>query len=266
MIWPIYIPSKGRPGTVKIPSECEDETSLVVQPNELKAYREISMVPLLCLPENDMGLARTRQWIKHYAHEHGQEWHWQIDDDVSGWFTVDPIRHRNQKSSARQVLTAAQSYAQAPKVAFVGLEWQGTAWSSHNPYSVNKMAASVLGIRATPWHFDAQMLVKEDLDYVLRLLTAGLWTVKCHWLAYDAPRHASNHQGGLYETYRQGAHDRDARLIAERWPKYARVIPLKDAQRWANDDGRQLDVKVNWNAFAVGRAELDFAMTPSGQP
>ena len=80
MIDKIYIPTLGRVGKQQtfdnLPSFVQDITVLVVQPQEQESHKGY---PILVLPEDNIGLAKTRKWIYDYA---GEERWGTLDDDL----------------------------------------------------------------------------------------------------------------------------------------------------------------------------------------
>ena len=80
MIDKIYIPTLGRIGKQQtfdnLPSFVQDITVLVVQPQEQESHKGY---PILVLPEDNIGLAKTRKWIYDYA---GEERWGTLDDDL----------------------------------------------------------------------------------------------------------------------------------------------------------------------------------------
>ena len=101
-MFPIYIPSKGRPdfATAKLLNEphppyidpyvvmdidMEEKPrpyTVFVEPQDAEAYRIAGHASIVVLRENDKGVAYARQPILDYAIQNNDRWFWMIDDDV----------------------------------------------------------------------------------------------------------------------------------------------------------------------------------------
>lgn len=92
----IYIPTLGRSDHQitfdNLPKFIQDETTLVVQPHEKDLYGDY---PILVLPEDWMGISRTRKWIIESA---GKNLFGMFDDDFD-------LRRRFSESPTKRVLT-----------------------------------------------------------------------------------------------------------------------------------------------------------------
>lgn len=88
--YPIYVPSKRRSQychTVKALLHDHVPFFLVIEPQEHDIYRQrFPMAMLLTLPKNDGGLIYARNWIKAHATAAGLERHWQLDDNIRGFY------------------------------------------------------------------------------------------------------------------------------------------------------------------------------------
>jgi hypothetical protein len=93
-MFPIYIPSKGRPdfATAKLLNEphppCIDPYvdmeeqprpyTVFVEPQDAEAYRKAGQASIVVLPKNDKSVAYARQAILEYAIQNNDKWFWMI--------------------------------------------------------------------------------------------------------------------------------------------------------------------------------------------
>ena len=94
--YPIYIPSKGRAATQltsKALSKLGIRHYVVVEPQDVAAYTEqqTACARLLELPFSDLGQGSipARNWIWDHAREHGSRRHWQLDDNMDGFYRLN---------------------------------------------------------------------------------------------------------------------------------------------------------------------------------
>jgi hypothetical protein len=95
--YPIFIPSKGRSDTI-LTCRSLDRINVpyrvVVEPQEYDKYAaRFGEEILLTLDANDQGLAYARNWIWARAREEGAARHWQLDDNIKGFYRYN----RNQQ-------------------------------------------------------------------------------------------------------------------------------------------------------------------------
>jgi hypothetical protein len=88
--YPIYIPSKGRHETrltVRSLDKIGVPYRIVVEPQEHALYAAV--IPhnkIITLPFSNQGLHITRTWILDHSKKEGHERHWQLDDNIDGFF------------------------------------------------------------------------------------------------------------------------------------------------------------------------------------
>ena len=157
--------------------------SLVVEPQDKKEYaRRWGHERLILLPENNKGLSYARCYVRDYSAGIGEEKHWQLDDDISGfsmngeeteWITtaVHPSRAFYLVESSCEkysnIACAAPSNSSFPPKKKGGEE-----------ILFNKLVASCFlvdnRIDCFRWSIDRV----EDIDYCMEVLTSGLCTLK----------------------------------------------------------------------------------------
>lgn len=245
MLWPIYIPSKGRARTMRVPAGVSAQ--VVVEPGELAEYQSAQpSQTYLVLPDNQQGLPYARQWIKEYATAAGHEWFWMLDDDVVNYMQV--VAGRCVVCSPTAAFGQAQEYAVGlPSVGQVALEYRQFAWTARQPYVLNSYCDVCVAIATRPTRalrYRAELELKEDRDFTLQVLAQGLLTVRVTAFAFAAPANGSN-AGGLQPSYaQQGREALAATRLAAAWPGICSV------QRKPN--GR-IDARVRWQAFKTPR-------------
>ena len=242
-LFPIYIPSKGRPKspTAKL---IGDSAVLVVENQEVEDYRKaFPNAPIIILPESDQGIAYVRNFILTEARRSGAEWFWMIDDDITGFYEV--IAKRCVRASGLKVLVGAEKvFSKRTNTAQASLEYQQYAWSSSRGYSLNgycDVAVCINTKRSLMANYDESVTLKEDRDFTIQLLSQGYETFRTARFAFSAPKNGTN-EGGLKSVY--------SRLNAET-NAVARMISKWGSELCNNQiktDGRR-DVKINWRKF-----------------
>lgn len=244
-VWPIIIPSKGRPDQPlfrKLEVEGLDFT-ILIEPQDVGKYTEhIAPARLMALDHNDMGLAYSRNWTLEIARERGYRWFWVLDDDITGFYRT--IGNRCVGDTAKAILYEAQALIQSmPNVGQAALEYQQFAWSAKRQFAVNSYCDVAVAINTVKTHglqYDTTVNLKEDRDFTLQVLNAGFDTVRCCRLSFGAPKNGSN-KGGLFDEYRSGREAQASQLMEKKWGR-------KICHAEKKPDGRP-DVKINWSHF-----------------
>lgn len=250
-MFPIYVPSKGRSkkaSTLEILAAAGLRAVVVVEPQDIDTYREAFLgkgFQFLVLPENNRGITYVRNHILKHAREQNEApWFWVLDDDIQKFHRVE--NSKSIPAPANEVLAAAEELFQSDlQVAIGALEYQQFAWSSKRDRTYNSYCdvAVCINLELTKHqHYFAPVELKEDRDFVLQALSAGMRSMRAGYLAFSAPKNGSN-QGGLFEQYQtDGREARASEAMARRWPGICTPI-LKP-------DGRP-DVKINWKTFKL---------------
>ena len=146
---PVYILSKERAEVATTPKMLGDVPFVfVVEPHDAQAYRDAyPEIPLVVMDADHKGLGYARAFTHDWARAQGQDWHWQLDDNISELGMV--ARRRVTKSSAAEVLSLAESAIGIhDRVALVGLQYWQYAWSAKRQYSWNRMVNCAMLVRA----------------------------------------------------------------------------------------------------------------------
>lgn len=249
-VWPIYVPSKGRAGAAKLLEKAEGLT-VFVEPQDKDVYDHHYMHKhdIRVLPEDDKGLANTRELIKTFAEKSKNRWYWIIDDDITNFYLV-----KNGKKFVcdiwRALEEAQKAIMQCPNVGIAALEYQQFAWANKKGFTVNSYCDCVVAInvkRAKDCHYNP-LHFKEDRDFVLQILHAGFGSIRVANACFAAPKVGSN-KGGLYSEYQAGKDLEGAKQLKKDWPHFVK-IQKKTNGRW--------DAKINWSkAYAYGQAKTN---------
>lgn len=240
-LWPIWVPSKGRPYNARFLKLARDQgvqVTVVTEPYEAEGY--LSAFPfhtIIPLPEADKGLAYSREYIKNDPLR-GTKWFWMIDDDVTSFYRVMPDARVEPIKIAEALIEAQQQIRQVPQCALASLEYQQFAWASKGRITVNSYCDVVVAMnvsRCRHIHY-RPIPVKEDRDFALQVLQAKYFTARISSVCFATPKRGSN-QGGLYDEYQSGKEKEGAEELARLWPGIAEVFQKKDGH-W--------DAKINW--------------------
>lgn len=244
MIYPIYIPSKGRAQTATTPALLDNADvpyTLVVEPQEYDSYtQQYPHANYHVLERNNAGIAYVRNAI--LALNKGR--YWMMDDDLKGLYRV--VRKRCNRENAAAILMEAQAYFErASLIAQLGLEYQQIAWSASKPFALNSYCdvcvcidAALAGVQ-----YRKEVELKEDRDFTLQLLASGLSTLRVLHLAFAAPENGTN-SGGLKPVYMQT--DREINAVNRLCELWGREIVTPVTKK----NGRY-DAKINWRYFQL---------------
>ena len=171
----IYIPTLGRHNQQitfdNLPKFLQDKTVLVVQPHEKHLYNNY---PILILPEDWLGISKTRKWIIENA---GKSFFGMFDDDFK-------LVKRHTTSPTKRPLTEDDWIEFHDKtydwlkndVSFVGIRRGNLPPSNDIIYNSETIVATFYNGHKLPdpndlvWNHD---LLSEDINFHLQLLLKG---------------------------------------------------------------------------------------------
>jgi len=244
-IWPVYIPSKGRPGgkTMSLLADDGVPFTLVVEPQDEAAYRrQWPRVDFLILGANDKGLPFSRNSIKAVAYP---DWFWMLDDDIEKVYKT--VNKRNVPASVREAMEYVAGLVDVPQAAGLGqvaLEYQQFAWRSPQPFVQTgycDVFVAVHGGRTKALWYVPELALKEDRDFTLQVLASGLQTARITRYSFSAPKNGSN-AGGLFKAYAEtGRELAVSKKMIEKWGPDVCKLNVKA-------DGRP-DIAINWKHF-----------------
>jgi hypothetical protein len=222
--YPIYIPSKGRPDKC-LTAKCLNEDGvpfyLVVEPQEAKEYAvTYGDENLLTLPFSNTGSAvAARNWIKEHATQAGHKRHWQIDDDIKGFFAwTDASRQPCVPSYA--IATCEEFVDRYSNVAIAGLKSHLFGSTISHPFTINCQAFTcVLVLNDLPYSWRG--IHGHDTDFSLQVLTGGWCTILFHAFQFEWSAISS---GGNESVYKGDGRLRRARELQRRWPGLVKLI------------------------------------------
>lgn len=181
-----YIPTKGRATTIKTSGVLKSFNipfKLVVEPQDYEAYlANFDSESVLCMDKNDQGIYYVRQWIKDYSTSQGEDYHWQLDDDLRYFRSHFGKRERLTDGKAFTLLEKLTS--QFPNIAQSGFTNFAFAFAKNHDYDLNKQVCSCMIIKnQTPAQFRPNII--EDTDFSLQLLYKKFVTLNLNRFSYE---------------------------------------------------------------------------------
>jgi glycosyltransferase involved in cell wall biosynthesis len=231
----VAVPSKGRAGMVRTQTVLPT-CSIFVPVLEAEAHRQAGARNLIAMPNDVLGITRTRNWILRNTRD---RWVVMIDDDVRthGW--VELLPHAAMKQS----LDTAQWLAEFRKIFAVtegvgyrawGVATDGATRAVYPFYPFrwrSYITASCMGIiNDGRTYFDESYPVKEDYELCARLITEDGGVVSAQYLFW-----VNNHwhdEGGCKDYRTQTMEEDCIRRLRRTYPNLVRVAQRKDNQ-WA---------------------------------
>lgn len=249
----VFIPSKKRPETIRTPSGFTDANlpTIVIEPQEESAYRKAGWKNLLVLPKNDQGIVYVRNFILEHSIRDGFQSYWMLDDDISSFMYY--TGSKAQKCSAEEALSLAEKTMSwnVPNLAQGALEYSQFAWSQKKPIVVAGYCdvavlmfpkkIGTIRYRGFTNPDGSPDFTKEDRDFTLQILSAGMLTARAAKVAFACPKNGSN-EGGMHSLYaQQGREKACSERMVKTWPGICTMKVKKD--------GRP-DVKIDWKRAA----------------
>ncbi len=243
MIWPVLVPSKGRPhgNTMKLLAESAVAYTCVVEPQDAESYAAAGH-PIERLDADDRGIAYVRNRIRTRAITTGAPI-WMLDDDLQGFFRREG--RKMHKTTAAAALGATQEQLDAVPWDLAALDYQQFAWSATRPLVFGGYADCVVALngRSLPpmVRYTAELKLKEDRDFAMQVMAGGGAVVRTTMQAFSVPQLGSN-KGGLHEVYaRQDAELDMCQRMVEKWgPALCQVVRKKSGR---------VDLKIKWRAL-----------------
>lgn len=249
MTWPVYIPSKGRPGgsTAALLRAAGVAHTLVVEPQEAEAYERADGAHgshVAVLAEANRGLPYSRNQTMTRARAAGYRWFWMMDDDVTAFY--ETRAKKNHRVPADVALRGAEALLEPTSLAQGALEYQQFAWSASRAIAPGSYCDVVvcfnlsrLGERIA----FRDLPLKLDRDMTLQILASGRTVGRVTQFSFAAPKNGSN-DGGLKPVYDvAGREQAECEQMARLWPGVCTPVVKPDGRR---------DVKINWRALRPG--------------
>lgn len=233
VICPVLVPTKGRAGAVS-PDVLSLSPLLVVEPAEADAYRAAYPgVELELLPYSGRGIGCARNGVLALARRWACPWVWMLDDDLTGFFRVE-------EDGARTLAPAGEVLAEAEEAALaeqrIGAAALPVAWSKREgdlAWNRSVYCCVLLHVELLEGLCYSETLpLKEDTDFSLRVLSAGLRTLTLNRYGFQMPVCGSA-PGGLQTTYAESDREKSCALeLARRWPGVVSAAGSQVRVRW----------------------------------
>jgi len=202
-MFPIYIPSKGRAelkgGTIDTLGGLPFK--IVCEPQEYSAYYDrVGPARVIRLPKNNQGLAFSRQFIKQYSTDCGDEYHWQMDDDIRSFLF--------RKKGGHEILPAQEALKQVEQevlrynnIGQAGMNQNSWPPNCDRPIVVNGLPVqSFLVNNSVKAEFRLRRL--NDMDFTMQILREGWCSLMFDLLRTNCPPIGTN-AGGLHDVYQK---------------------------------------------------------------
>jgi hypothetical protein len=223
--YPIYIPSKGRWQPARaLTARCLIEDGvpfrLVVEPQEADAYSAaFGEDRVLVLPQDDMRLIGSRNWIKEHAAEHAR--HWQLDDNMRDFRRS--FKGKRIRCPAGYALSVVEDFTDRyENVGLSGLNYTMFGFPELPPFQVNcHVYSCTLVNNAIPHRW--RLLYNDDTDLCLQVLADGWCTLLVNAVQVNKMRTMTVGGGNTADLYGGDGRLRMAQALADQWPGIASV-------------------------------------------
>lgn len=176
----IYVPTRGRADLKEFTVSSLEESGLnyylVVEPQEYEIYsKNHDTKKILCMEENNQGVAYVRNFCKEHSSKSGHSHHWQIDDNIKNF--AKRVGTKNAPCSARDCIVPVEKVvSQYENIGLAGLSHSLFAFSKANSIDINKQIYSCFLVK-NDVKCNWRPKTVEDTDYSLQVLSAGFSTV-----------------------------------------------------------------------------------------
>lgn len=181
----IYIPSKGRSEsrlTMKALDVMGVPYRVVIEPHEYDNYAAVIdkdrlLVLPYSFPNSHTELMRTRNWIFEYSASLGEEYHWQLDDNIKGFWYWN--KNRKTKCFSGSIFRAAEDFVERyENVAQAGFNYFMFVKQKYpdNPFRMNtRIYSCTLNNNSIPYRY--RTIYNDDTDMSLQALKGGWCTI-----------------------------------------------------------------------------------------
>lgn len=229
--YPIYVPTKGRwesALTIKALEKMGVDYFAVIQPQEVSNYKGVvKNGQILILPSGLDGLVPTRNWIKDHSIELGAERHWQIDDNINGFFRF----HENLKVEVESgsYFRAMEDFADRyENIVICGPQYFmfASRKSGNIPALVINTRVYSCSLVSNLFPYRWRGVYNDDTDICLRVLKDGLCTVQFNaFLSYKMT--TMTVKGGNTPIYQGDGRRKMAESLQEQHPDVVTIT-----QKW----------------------------------
>jgi hypothetical protein len=227
--YPIYIPSKnryqkGRALTIRALQRDRVPFYVVVEQEELAEYAAIAgRDRCLVLPWSNRGsVTPARNWIMEHAIESGAERHWQLDDNMNGFYRF--YRGKRLPVTAGVALAVCEAFADRyENLALAGLNYDMfVPYHTVAPLVINcHVYSCTLVDNAIPYRW--RPAYNEDTDLCLQVLSGGWCTALLNGFTVKKKTTMKLAGGNTDQLYRGDGRLRMARSLERDWPYVVEV-------------------------------------------
>lgn len=222
--YPIYVPSRGRVDGQTFASLERDGVPFraVVEADQAEEYTaRYGEERVLVLPGSGEGSSvYARNWIKEHSRAEGAERHWQLDDNIRGFYRW---RHRRRiRCDAGVALAVCEDMTDRyANVAISGLAYtmfmHSNSAQGKNPFTTNVHVYScTLALNSTEFEWRGRR--NEDTDMCLQVLAAGWCTLLINAFMANKMRTMTGKGGNTDLLYLADGRTEMARELERRWP------------------------------------------------
>lgn len=231
----IYIPSKGRAKyghTAKLLDDCGiTNYFIVVEPQDYDEYAaKYGEDKLVKLSDNDRGISFARTFIKNYSREKGENFHWQMDDDMISFRLR--MNNKNVKVDPRHCFSIVEAMTDRfSNIGIVGVTHTAFAFSKKQTVALNRMVYGVVLVNNEIKH-EWRHGTNEDLDYSLQVLEDGWCTIAYNKVLFDTFSTGKLEGGNMLNLFAGDGRKKIYEKTAELWPGRFVVKQLDSDRGW----------------------------------
>lgn len=231
----IFVPTKNRwdkQKTYEILKSIGLNPILVIEPQEEVFAKKYNYI---LLPENDRGIAYSRNYILDYSRKNEYDYIAMVDDDIYSFYKKN---EEGKLLKNDNVFIEVLNIFIENKFSLCGMEFRHIAWCQNEKITFNHSihACMMFYLPSIPLDIRFDSKSKEDKDLAIQLIKAGCKTVKLNDYAFSTPVMGTN-AGGLHDWYTSQEDRKASEYMLEKWGR--NIITLKDK-------GGRIDAMVNW--------------------
>ena len=237
----VYIPSKGRADIATTPKLLEGlKYYIVVEPQDYEDYKKYhDKDRILVMDKNDMGVGYARNWIKKYSTETGDEFHWQMDDDMIRFELVN--KGKKTTADTELVITKVEEFVERyENVDAASLSHNAFVFSKPKPFDINQMVAGVYMVRNNTIYEYSDF--GEDYDLSIQILENGRCTILFNAFCFHTKAIAKT-KGGNYDWYMNDGKRKRTEFLMEKW----KHLPIRI--KYNKDGEPNTDTSKVWKSY-----------------
>lgn len=201
----IYIPSKARANSCTTPhllmKDGITNWLIVIEPQDFRDYaKEFHPGHIVVLDKNDQGLWYSRQFCKDRSISYGDEYHWQLDDDIRSFISRSPGMASSRPlpcEALREIEEVVEKYSNIGQAGMNQNSWP----PGDNPIKVNRLPVQAFLVNnSVKAKFRTPIL--NDFDFTLQVLKEGWCTLLFDHIRTNTPPIGTN-AGGLNAVYKK---------------------------------------------------------------